>query len=426
MSDIDPVSLYEIQECIGRGNFGDVYKAVEKTTRAVVAVKVVNFDDSEDEVHIILQEIKFLSLLRSPYMTRYFNSFMRDNSLWMIMEYCGGGSCADYLRAHKFFCEEAIALILRDILQGLAYLHSHLKIHRDIKAANILLTETGQVKLADFGVSGQLTCTKARNDTFVGTPFWMAPEIIVRNKGYNEKIDIWSTGITLIELAQGNPPNHRADPMKHLFRIPEIDPPVLSGKYSRNLKNVVSRCLQKDPNQRPSANALLKHDFVRCTRKKATLMSVLNNVELKVITRKPKKALKLDQTPTKTVPWDFTPFNERDEIWNEENKENLVAPSTPINQEGLGEPTTPDRCPLGSRKAGKRYKQQAPIVKDSIDYTNAVIGYAFNRVLERSKSYETKFKAVRMRDRFIEFDQSTPGFCEALVEEILLRAEELK
>ena len=204
---------------------------------------------------------------------------MKDGKLWLIMEYCAAGSVADLIKIRRHPLNETqIAAILYASLKGLEYLHETKKVHRDIKAGNILLNTSGQAKLADFGVSAHNFGTVTELDTVIGTPFWMSPEVISKNK-YNRKTDIWSLGITAIEMAEGEPPYSHIHPFRAMFAIKNNPPQGLTDpeKWSPEFNAFVSRCLTVDPKKRPSAKELLQDPFIKKNKGSAVLAELVSD-----------------------------------------------------------------------------------------------------------------------------------------------------
>uniref|UniRef100_A0A673GGZ2 non-specific serine/threonine protein kinase n=1 Tax=Sinocyclocheilus rhinocerous TaxID=307959 RepID=A0A673GGZ2_9TELE len=272
----DPEKLFTDLREIGHGSFGAVYFAHDIRTNEVVAIKKMSYSgkQSNEKWQDIVKEVKFLQKLRHPNTVEYRGCYLREHTAWLVMEYCLG-SASDLLEVHKKPLQEVeIAAITHGALQGLVYLHSHNMIHRDVKAGNILLTEPGQVKLGDFGSASIV----APANSFVGTPYWMAPEVILAmDEGqYDGKVDVWSLGITCIELAERKPPLFNMNAMSALYHIAQNESPVLqSNHWSDYFRNFVDSCLQKIAQDRPTSDVLLKHHFLCRERPVTAVMDLI-------------------------------------------------------------------------------------------------------------------------------------------------------
>ncbi|CAH6722533.1 sporulation-specific protein 1 [[Candida] jaroonii] len=423
------VQDYEIHGCVGKGTFGDVYKANSIKDNSIVAIKVIHLDDTTEDINVLIQEIQFLSGLRSSYITKYLETFINGMSMWIVMEYCGGGSCGDLLKCHKKLNEEVTAYIIRDVLRGLVYLHGQKKVHRDIKSANILLTIDGKIKLADFGVSGEITMTQLKRNTFVGTPFWMAPEVITRQKsGYNEKADIWSTGITTIELVTGSPPLSEHNPLKILFEIPKKKPPVLTGiQFSENIKDFVKYCLIKDPTKRPSSSSLLHHKYVTNIKRHVNLIQLIEQKDKWYkkyhITKKPKHELNFEESTSEKVHWNFDSTRKLSPMQQTliEDLNNLHRPyqSHKVDEEMDADSNSSSSNSINNSAVTPTSK--TPIsspLPNNVNY-NEVFKYCLERVKLRAKSVETRITVNNLMNNIHQYELDQPGLSEAIIEEIL-------
>jgi p21-activated kinase 1 len=258
----DPRSFYDKLYKIGQGASGGVFRAENLSTGLFMALKQValKYQVRKDA---ILNELHVLMTVEHPNIVRFFEAFLWEGDLWMVLEYMEGGSLAGLLRA-LYLTETQIATVLKQVLQGLAHLHSQNIIHRDIKSDNILLTRTGQIKITDFGFSAPAGEALPRRCSMVGTPYWMAPEVVAR-RPYDRKVDIWSVGILLMEMIDGEPPYIKENPIRALYLIATQGTPKLEQehKVSSILRDFLENCLQRVPEQRPEASDLLNHPFIQ-------------------------------------------------------------------------------------------------------------------------------------------------------------------
>uniref|UniRef100_A0A0N4ZT40 Mitogen-activated protein kinase kinase kinase kinase n=1 Tax=Parastrongyloides trichosuri TaxID=131310 RepID=A0A0N4ZT40_PARTI len=258
----EPTDFYDLIQTVGSGTYGEVWKAKEIKTGLITAVKVVKLE-AGDNFAAIQQEIYMLKDCLHPNIIAYYNSFLKRDKLWIVMEYCSGGSLQDIYQLTGPLREQQIAFVCRETLRGLHYLHSKRQVHRDVKSANILLTSKGDVKLADFGVAAQITETIGKRKSFIGTPYWMAPEVacVEKKGGYGNECDVWSVGITAIELAELQPPHFELHPMSVLYMMTKSNykPPRLKerDKWSPLFHEFIKLCLTKNPKRRPSPEKLL-------------------------------------------------------------------------------------------------------------------------------------------------------------------------
>ncbi|XP_017276886.1 serine/threonine-protein kinase 10 [Kryptolebias marmoratus] len=287
--DINPNDIWEIVGELGDGAFGKVYKASNKETGILAAAKVIE-TKCEEELEDYIVEIDILAKCNHQYIVKLLDAFYYENKLWIMIEFCAGGAMdANMLELDRGLTEPQIKVVCRQMLEALVYLHDQKIIHRDLKAGNILLTLDGDIKLADFGVSAKNNKTLQRRDTFIGTPYWMAPEVVMcettKDAPYDYKADIWSLGITLIELAQIEPPHHELNPMRVLLKIAKSEPPRLEQphKWSKDFNDFLKKALDRNTETRPSAAQLLEHPFVRTATSNRPLMELVAEAKAEVM-----------------------------------------------------------------------------------------------------------------------------------------------
>ena len=276
---IDPETEFDLIELIGQGNYGRVYKVIHKKTGKIFSAKIA-YIEKTNEIESFKKEINILSQCNNQYIVHYYGSYIKGHQIWIILEFCDGGSLYELIKIlPRNLNEEEIASLIYMILKGLLFLHENKKIHRDVKSENILLTHEGIAKLADFGVSTQLMHSFSKKITKIGTPFYMSPEVIMQNK-YDYKCDIWSLGITSIEMAEGEPPFSKVKGYWVLKKIITHPPKGLKNKekWSKEFNDFVEKCLIYEPEKRPSAKELLEHPFIiKYNRGNKLIAELINN-----------------------------------------------------------------------------------------------------------------------------------------------------
>ncbi|KAI6001297.1 kinase-like domain-containing protein [Pisolithus albus] len=264
--------LFRRLETVGKGAYGSVHKGIHVPTGNVVALKIINLDTADDDVEAIQREVALLTQLRdAPNVTKYYGCYLDGPRVWIVMEFAQGGSVRTLMQTSKdgVLEERFIVIIIREVLAGLSYLHKSAIIHRDIKAANILITAAGKVMICDFGVSALSVSTTTKRNTLMGTPNWMAPEVAQPTPVYDSKADIWSLGIMTYEMVKGAPPHSDLrDAIKVMQLIARIKPPRLGeGDGSKDMRDFVSHCLRESPNDRLSADELSKTKWIKAASK---------------------------------------------------------------------------------------------------------------------------------------------------------------
>ncbi|XP_014888339.1 STE20-like serine/threonine-protein kinase isoform X2 [Poecilia latipinna] len=354
--DVNPEEIWEIIGELGDGAFGKVYKAQNKQNGTLAAAKVID-TKTEDELEDYMVEIDILASCNHHHIVKLLDAFYFEGKLWILIEFCAGGAVdAIMLELERPLTEPQIRVVCKQTLEALTYLHENKVIHRDLKAGNILLSLDGEVKLADFGVSAKNTNTLQRRDSFIGTPYWMAPEVVMcetsKDRPYDYKADIWSLGVTLIELAQVEPPNHEMNPMRVLLKIAKSEPPTLMhpSRWSPEFNDFLRRSLDKNVDNRWNSTQLLQHPFVTSVTDSRPLRELIAEAKAEVTEEiedsKEEEEEEEPDTPA-AVPGHKRAPSDVSMASSEEDK----VPSTPSNLESVTEKTEAE--PVEDRSSDK-------------------------------------------------------------------------
>ncbi|XP_072177964.1 serine/threonine-protein kinase 10-like isoform X2 [Diadema setosum] len=394
--DRDPNDHYEKLSEIGDGAFGKVYKARNRTNGNLVAAKLIEIKDTDD-LNDFRVEIDILTECSHPNIIALEETFLHQGTLWMLIEFCDGGALDDIiLELEKPLTEPQIKVVCKQTLEALVYLHEHHIIHRDLKAGNILLTMAGDVKLGDFGVSAKNSTPQQRRDSFIGTPYWMAPEVVrcetLKDNPYDYKADIWSLGITLIELAEQEPPYHDLNPMRVLIKIPKAEPPRLSkpSRWSREFNDFLKKCLDKNPETRPSAVELLKHPWVSDATDTKPIRDLLAEAKADVYEE-------LQDMPEDAV-----------------NRRYSVDTASVGSSEAVTAPTTPSTPPAISsqlhispsikrkgRELGAELEQNASITTNGSNHQNSVANHDDSILDKHEEMEKPSYKTLKKTRKFV-------------------------
>ncbi|KAL4268252.1 Protein kinase domain-containing protein [Pleurotus pulmonarius] len=328
--------LYRRLETVGKGAYGSVHKGIHIPTGSVVALKIINLDTADDDVEDIQREVALLAQLRdAPNVTKYFGCYMDGPRVWIVMEFAQGGSVLSLMKASRDGCieERYVSVILREVLAGLTYLHKVPVIHRDMKAANVLVTSVGKVMICDFGVSALLATTSSKRNTLTGTPYWMAPEVVQTVPAYDTKADIWSLGIMVYEMIKGSPPHANLDKFKVMDLIPRAKPPrIPEGEGSKDMRDFVALCLKELPSERLPADELAKTKWIKSVAK--TPVAILKDLVLRLHQAGPRASL------AEPLPWeeeeerDLQPGSASDDDLDQWEFGTIRAPSSSSSANG--------------------------------------------------------------------------------------------